>query len=56
MTGLSQCGARVTAVGSAAETLEAFASDVPDLLVSGVGMPEEDGYESPSPAVHDWHG
>ena len=45
VAGLGQCGAQVTAVGSAAEALEAFASAVPDLLISDIGMPDEDGYE-----------
>jgi PAS domain S-box-containing protein len=43
--GLGQCGAAITIVGSVAEALEAIASDVPDLLISDIGMPGEDGYE-----------
>ena len=43
--GLGQCGAKVTAVGSAREALEAIAEAVPDLLISDIGMPDEDGYE-----------
>jgi PAS domain S-box-containing protein len=43
--GLGQCGAEVIAVGSAAEALEAIAAAVPDLLISDIGMPEEDGYD-----------
>jgi PAS domain S-box-containing protein len=43
--GLGQCGAQVTVVGSASEALEAIGNDVPDLLISDIGMPEEDGYE-----------
>jgi PAS domain S-box-containing protein len=43
--GLGQCGAEVTAVGSAAEALESITAEVPDLLISDIGMPDEDGYE-----------
>ncbi|MCA1566043.1 MAG: PAS domain S-box protein [Acidobacteria bacterium] len=43
--GLGQCGAVVTVVGSAAEALEAIAVKAPDLLISDIGMPDEDGYE-----------
>jgi CheY-like chemotaxis protein len=43
--GLGQCGAVVTVVGSAAEALEAIAAKVPELLISDIGMPDEDGYE-----------
>jgi PAS domain S-box-containing protein len=43
--GLGQCGAEVTAAGSAAEALEAITAEVPDLLISDIGMPDEDGYE-----------
>jgi CheY-like chemotaxis protein len=37
-------GAEVTAVTSAAEALEAIKQSIPDLLVSDIGMPDEDGY------------
>jgi PAS domain S-box-containing protein len=43
--GLNQCGAEVMLAGSAAEALEAMATAVPDVLVSDIGMPGEDGYE-----------
>jgi PAS domain S-box-containing protein len=43
--GLGQCGAKVTAAGSATEALEAIVAAVPDLLISDIGMPGEDGYE-----------
>lgn len=38
-------GARVTAVASALEALEALETMKPDVLVSGIGIPGEDGYE-----------
>src|SRR5205814_2108513 len=41
---LEQCGAVVTAVASAREALGALAHQRPDILVSDIGMPEEDGY------------
>ena len=43
--GLSQCGAEVITVGSAQEALEAIKRERPALLVSDIGMPDEDGYE-----------
>ncbi|MGB7922686.1 MAG: PAS domain S-box protein [Pyrinomonadaceae bacterium] len=43
--GLGQCGAEVIAVASASEALEAINGGVPDLLISDIGMPGEDGYE-----------
>ena len=44
-TMLKRYGARVTATKSAAEAFRAVAGDVPDLLISDIGMPDEDGYE-----------
>ncbi len=41
---LEQCGARVRAAGSAAEGFRLFVEQRPDVLVSDIGMPEEDGY------------
>jgi CheY-like chemotaxis protein len=41
---LSQRGARVTVVGSAREALDAIAEEIPDVLISDIGMPIEDGY------------
>jgi PAS domain S-box-containing protein len=43
--GLTQCGAEARAVSSAAEALQAMEADVPDVLISDIGMPEVDGYE-----------
>lgn len=42
---LEQCGAQVAAVGSAAEALEAIERSRPDILVSDIAMPNEDGYD-----------
>jgi hypothetical protein len=41
---LQRCGARVTAVGSASEALMTIALTQPDVLVSDIAMPGEDGY------------
>ncbi|HEV2913870.1 MAG TPA: ATP-binding protein, partial [Pyrinomonadaceae bacterium] len=41
---LEQCGARVTATRSAEEALRALRELRPDVLISDLGMPEEDGY------------
>jgi CheY-like chemotaxis protein len=41
---LRLAGAEVTAVGSAADAMESLASAAPDVLVSDIGMPGEDGY------------
>jgi PAS domain S-box-containing protein len=41
---LEGCGARVTAVNSAASALEALTEEAFDVLISDIGMPEEDGY------------
>jgi len=41
---LSRCGAAVTACSSAAEALQAIQLSPPDILVSDIGMPREDGY------------
>ncbi len=42
---LERCGAEVRACGSAAEALAALEDYEPDLLISDIGMPEEDGYD-----------
>lgn len=44
-TMLKRYGARVTSTKSAAEALQVFANDLPDILISDIGMPDEDGYE-----------
>ncbi|HZG53651.1 MAG TPA: ATP-binding protein [Pyrinomonadaceae bacterium] len=41
---LQQCGSEVVTAGSASEALEAFEKSKPDVLISDIGMPEEDGY------------
>ena len=43
-TTLSQYGADVTIAASAAEAMQAIERAVPDVLLSDVGMPHEDGY------------
>jgi CheY-like chemotaxis protein len=42
---LMQCGAEVKTVGTASEALELLEQWTPDVLVSDIGMPGEDGYE-----------
>jgi signal transduction histidine kinase/ActR/RegA family two-component response regulator len=42
---LTQAGATVTAVGSAREALQTIDVERPDVLVSDIGLPNEDGYE-----------
>lgn len=44
-SGLENCGAMVTVTGSSAEALEAIQTEVPDVLISDIGMPGEDGYD-----------
>jgi CheY-like chemotaxis protein len=41
---LEDCGAVVRACASAGEAMTALAERMPDVLVSDIGMPEEDGY------------
>jgi PAS domain S-box-containing protein len=41
---LETCHARVSVAKSAAEALQIFARDRPEVLVSDIGMPDEDGY------------
>jgi PAS domain S-box-containing protein len=42
---LAQCGAEVSTASSSAEALGLFAQSAPDVLISDIGMPGEDGYE-----------
>jgi PAS domain S-box-containing protein len=42
---LAPCGAEIITVGSAAEALESVKQWKPDLIVSDIGMPGEDGYK-----------
>src|SRR6201991_1007136 len=44
-TMLKRYGARVTSTKSAAEALGVFEGELPDLLISDIGMPDQDGYE-----------
>jgi CheY-like chemotaxis protein len=41
---LENAGARITAVSSAQEAIDALIRSRPDVLVSDIGMPEEDGF------------
>ncbi|OLC14874.1 MAG: hypothetical protein AUH29_09450 [Candidatus Rokubacteria bacterium 13_1_40CM_69_27] len=41
---LEQCGARVTVAGCVGEAVEAVERLRPDVLVSDIGIPGEDGY------------
>jgi PAS domain S-box-containing protein len=43
--GLEHCGAEVLVAGSAKEALEAIETSRPEILISDIGMPDEDGYE-----------
>jgi CheY-like chemotaxis protein len=42
---LEGSGARVTAVGSGAEAFSSFTTSPPDVVVSDIEMPEENGYD-----------
>jgi signal transduction histidine kinase/ActR/RegA family two-component response regulator len=42
---LERCGAAVTTAGSVAEALELLEQAKPDVIVSDIGMPAEDGFE-----------
>jgi PAS domain S-box-containing protein len=43
--GLNNCGAEVLVAGSAKEALTAIEKARPEILISDIGMPDEDGYE-----------
>jgi signal transduction histidine kinase/ActR/RegA family two-component response regulator len=43
--GLENCGANVTVASSAAEAFDALESQIPDVIISDIGMPDEDGYD-----------
>jgi CheY-like chemotaxis protein len=42
---LEDCGARVCVAASAQEGLEIVKRELPDMILSDIGMPGEDGYE-----------
>src|SRR6185295_14880638 len=44
-TGLENCGALVTLASSATEALDAIKQEMPDVLISDIGMPGNDGYD-----------
>jgi PAS domain S-box-containing protein len=44
-TTLSECGAQVDAAGSVSEAFALLATSVPDVIISDIGMPDEDGYD-----------
>jgi CheY-like chemotaxis protein len=42
---LSKGGAKITAVATAAEAMRAFEEARPDIIISDIGLPQEDGYQ-----------
>jgi CheY-like chemotaxis protein len=42
---LEDCGCVVTTAGSVAEAMKRLSEEVPQVLISDIGMPQEDGYE-----------
>jgi PAS domain S-box-containing protein len=43
--GLEYCGAKVRVAGSALEAVDAIVAEIPDILISDIGMPGIDGYD-----------
>jgi CheY-like chemotaxis protein len=43
--GLTKCGANVTVASSAAEGFDLLSRETPDVVISDIGMPKEDGYQ-----------
>ena len=43
--GLEYCGAKVRVAGSAAEALDELEKELPDIVISDIGMPGSDGYD-----------
>jgi signal transduction histidine kinase/CheY-like chemotaxis protein len=43
-TVFTHCGARVITAETAAEALDALTTSLPDVLISDIGLPDEDGY------------
>ncbi|MEG4502068.1 response regulator [Microcoleus sp. F6_B4] len=48
MVALQQCGATAIAAATAAEAIDIVQQSPPDILVSDIGMPVEDGYSRSS--------
>jgi CheY-like chemotaxis protein len=42
---LSECGAQVDVAGSVTEAFALMAACLPDVIISDIGMPDEDGYD-----------
>ena len=42
---LDECGCEVTLAGSVAEAMRVLHENIPDVLISDIGMPHEDGYD-----------
>jgi CheY-like chemotaxis protein len=44
-TSLTECGAQVTSAASASEAFANMRESIPDIVISDIGMPGEDGYD-----------